>query len=120
MIRQTTLKAIVAQKAEVARLETTPAVREYLAAREALKEDLDYLRARVRDGEDVEGGRCQVLKRHSLVVSWEQFWKRIRETPAVARALLRDGDARVLLDQVARRDPAAEFVSDRVTIDVIG
>jgi hypothetical protein len=52
-------------------------------------------------------------------VSWEKVLTRLRDLPAIARAIQREPAAAALLDQAARRDGAADFVQDRVTIDVV-
>lgn len=119
MIQQAELKAAHALAAEAKRLEADPAVSAYLAAKKAEEKILSGLRQRVSRGEAVKDGRFAVVWKASYSVGWEKVVGMLRDRPAVAEAILGDAGAKRILVQANGKDPAAAFVTSRITLSVV-
>lgn len=119
MIKQADLRGVVDARATVAELESLPDVAAYISAQALVKTRLEALKKRHKAGEECQAGRLTLAAKVVRSVSWEQLFSRMRLLPSIARALAGDEPARALLQQALDKDPAAEFVSERVTFDVV-
>jgi hypothetical protein len=80
---------------------------------------LEILRARFKAGEECASGRLTLTVVRSAVVGWEKLVRLLISRKGVAAAIAADREAVAALEQADRREPAAEFVSERVTVDVV-
>lgn len=123
MITQKELKGYLDTRRRVQRLEKRKDVADYLATQRSAAETLASIRKRFESGEQVQAGPFHFVREvaTSPVVSYEKFWGALLAIPAVALTVLNSELAQVLVQQLRRRDPSAEFIGKRnaVTVDVL-
>ena len=113
MIHQAELQEVKKRMARVVELEQLPEVREYLGAKKLEESALAIIRGRLKAGEEVKPGRLSVVIKRVFAVDWKAVLSAYREVtePTAAGA--------AVLSQAGEKDPAAPFVSERLSVDVV-
>jgi C4-dicarboxylate-specific signal transduction histidine kinase len=115
-IKQSELRAAVAARRELERLEASEAVQQYLGARKTVEALHGALKARRAEG--VQPGKLALIVKTSAAVAWEKVLTALRGVPGVGEALAAPAAARILR-QAQERDTKAAFVSERVSVEVV-
>lgn len=118
MVKQSELQAVMTLRRQMARLAKQAAVREYIQACAEEKARMKALDTRVEAGEDVQAGPLRFVRdvKVQVVISWKDFWGRVRELPPIARALVDCPDAQALIGQVTSKDSTSDLVGERKTV----
>lgn len=83
------------------------------AAEEEAAQALESLKKHYRKDREVEAGPLRLVVEGTPSVSWEAVLTKLREVPAVAKALLVPA-AQKLLALANAKDPSAPFVTERI------
>jgi ribosomal protein S18 len=115
MIHQAELQEADRRAKRVAELEGTHAVETYLGAVKLRDKSLEVLRGRINAGEKVKAGKLTLTQRVTLSVDWKECLSAV----LVAAGRVLPAEATDLVAQAQRKDPAAPFVSGRLSIEVV-
>lgn len=119
MIRQRELWSAVEDQKALAILEKGPEVQAYLLAKRVLAEKESSLQKRVKLGEEVQPGKIRIEVKRVYAVAHQKMldWLKLR-TWFIA-ALKDDADAQEKLRLAAEKSPESDFVSERLTIELV-
>lgn len=119
MITQAELREVIATQDATKVAAKAPAVAEYLRLVDQEKTLTAEIRKRVKAGEAIETGRVKVQQKITVAVAWEKFWTRLRELPAIAKAIAGSAEARSLLAGIITKNPESPYVSERLEVTIV-